>query len=655
MSDIIPAVDRRFGRVESMASDDLIEIGQWYWVKTTVSYDGAWKNDDGTPLPKGAEAKWLGCIMKIGSNFVELHSPPSDRSYSTKRVHLRDFFNELDYEPDADQIIKTSVASAQQRVNHLLGKVQEVTARLGVVPQKQIAEGQGEGTNALAVISTQVDTDAYKQELIKAKDETLPELFKQVEEAHRNLAKWMMAPTLPTKALIGPMKDSVGAVEDRIYTISLYAGLTEDAVLCSDGEPAALTEKLRVMQRRLYMDEECIANYTAGGITIQEIDQFDEWVSLPENRDRLLPFPRTVAAFRVRRESKEREDGGNVLKMFVNLNLREADKFTYLYIRNGEQVWRIVCDFEFDEMIFPDTTIFDPTSPMMFKTFGSRVDKLMPRSEWEQGMADKAAKDRLNDLWVANHPKEDAWRSPFRYSDHRDLNEYQPLDDTSVYYDEAMAFLAAEVKRYNRVAVIIQGLFDRSMVLHPHPPVQVWTPSGFQSAIELVYDATTLTYGDKPDFEAYRARLNATLGLNSVVTGQRDSWLKAMAARENEKQARDWRSDRTRSNWTRYQPYGNPGPALVGTMDEWKPRAKAAVFRWMKGGHRYYSEQRPTSYTAPSDDLLNVSAYQPGDFKQFFADPRTRREYLKWAPMLLAAEDYHAGIHREQADSSEWG
>lgn len=41
--------------------------------------------------------------------------------------------------------------------------------------------------------------------------------------------------------------------------------------------------------------------------------------------------------------------------------------------------------------------------------------------------------------------------------------------------------------------------------------------------------------------------------------------------------------------------------------------------------------------------LLNVSAYTPGDFKQFFADPRTRAEYLKWAPLLLAAEEFHAG------------
>lgn len=40
--------------------------------------------------------------------------------------------------------------------------------------------------------------------------------------------------------------------------------------------------------------------------------------------------------------------------------------------------------------------------------------------------------------------------------------------------------------------------------------------------------------------------------------------------------------------------------------------------------------------------LLNVSAYTPGDYRQFYDDPRTRADYLEWAPLLLAAEDWHA-------------
>ena len=38
-----------------------------------------------------------------------------------------------------------------------------------------------------------------------------------------------------------------------------------------------------------------------------------------------------------------------------------------------------------------------------------------------------------------------------------------------------------------------------------------------------------------------------------------------------------------------------------------------------------------------------MDAYKPGDYLQFFNDPRTRAKYLKWAPLLLEAEEYHAG------------
>ncbi len=216
-----------------------------------------------------------------------------------------------------------------------------------------------------------------------------------------------------------------------------------------------------------------------------------------------------------------------------------------------------------------------------------------------------------------------------------------------------MKEIGERIKTYNRVAVIIQGLFDRSMVLHPHGRVQVWEPQSFADNIEVIYDATTLTYGDKPDFEAYRARLNASVDENSIVTGQEDFWLRLEAEKENDRQNK-YNSSR-RLNYERYQPTGNPGPGLVGPMAEWKPRAKKAVFRWMRERQSYASynfDDLPASVTVPLNELLNVSAYKPGDFKQFFEDPRTRQEYLKWAPLLLAAEDYHAGKVQDQKNKN---
>ena len=55
---------------------ETIEVGQWYWVLNNVDY----KKD---PKPD-----WLGCIMQIGSNYVELNAPSAPQG-GTKYVRVR--------------------------------------------------------------------------------------------------------------------------------------------------------------------------------------------------------------------------------------------------------------------------------------------------------------------------------------------------------------------------------------------------------------------------------------------------------------------------------------------------------------------------------------------------------------------------------------
>jgi hypothetical protein len=77
------------------------------------------------------------------------------------------------------------------------------------------------------------------------------------------------------------------------------------------------------------------------------------------------------------------------------------------------------------------------------------------------------------------------------------------------------------------------------------------------------------------------------------------------------------------------------------------------VFTWGRESNRRRHPSVRQTLSVPAGALLNISAYRQGDFKQFFADPRTRAEYLKWAPLLLTAEDYLAGkIETESGHNS---
>lgn len=660
MSDLVQQVQENRVIVEEPA--ERVAIGQWYWVIG---------NTDGDD-PEDACEEWLGCITKIGTNFVNVTSPEFKRSQSSLRVHFNNFYKDLRFEPNHEQYIRGQQRHFQGQIEHYMGEVQRLSANLGVGNPFAIGHQKESVGTGLAVLSEQVDVKEYEKALVRLKDESLPELFEKIEESNNHLAKWLSAPSVPMKAAAKQMEGMIANVDDRIFNISLYAGLTEEVVKFASGQPAGLEEKLRVMQRRLYMDEECLIGYQHGGMDIQNIEQFDEWLAEPANRDRILPFARSMVSMRVRREVKDRDSEGRIDKMFVNVALAQSDKLTFLMIRNGENLYRMSCELDFGDMMFPERGSFDPQGEKMMKKEFGRIE-FMSVAEFEQIKAEQAEDEALVEKWEKEHPYKQWkanierlnleaplprgtrstdyywWHSecPHRLRHRFYAGEWEKFNDDSVYYDDAVQEMTKQIKQYNRVALIIQGLFDRSECLHPHRPVKTWTQDGFDRAVHLVYDAeNVLHHGDAPDFEAYRADLNASLDGNSVTVGQEDYWELKEGEKECERLDRSWRSRDSNYRPTRFRPYGNSGPGRLARVARFKAKSKEAVYRWHRERINYShgdSDNIVATITVPAEKLFNASAYKLGDYKQFFNDPRTRADYLKWANMLLTAEEYASG------------
>lgn len=659
---------------EDLGSGDEVAIGQWYWVK---DIDKTWNSERKAYDEKSYE--WLGCIMSIGTNYVELESPHSDRGYHSDRVHMDAFFEKLRLEPNPESVIRGYIRKHQQRLTSRINEVKALAAELGVSANLSIAAKKSDSPGtALAVMSGHRDIKEYESDLKKAEKKTLPALFEAIKEENRQLAKWTGAETLPMLAQSKALNGVIGSIQDRVFNISLYAGLIEQVVQCRDGEPAAFHEKLRVMQRLLYMDEECLLDYQLGGMCFKKIAEFDAWLSKKDNFERILPFQRCMVAMRVRRHVKHREWDGTIGGIMMNIAEAQSDKWTFLFIRNGERLYRLGSDsFEFDGlegMIFPDKALFDPSEPMMIKTnwmssssergtmsVAQYEEMCREQDEAEQNSLDWEKKNPLEE-WLKAHPEHSdstdhmknymwGYNNPFKEV-HSSFNRahWEPFNDSSVYYDDYVNEMAERIKKYNRIALLIQGLFDRSDVLHPHPPVKTWQPDNFAACIELVYDGSANLYdGPEPDIDAFIAKCNASLNADSVVIGQQIFWEELEAEKENQRRMNDWR-DTNKHEVVRWKPHGNPGPGYVAKMAEFKPRAGKAVFCWNRKrltGDRWsgkrYGDPLPTQVTVPVEKLFNVSGYTPGEYKQFFKDPRTREKYLRWAPLLLAAEEYHAG------------
>jgi len=631
---VTTTIARPPGPVTRTESADATPVrGTWFWVA-----------DD--------EGPWLGCVTHVGSNYVEVEGPRRSGKYLTsRRVHMDAIATVLTTAPDAATHIAGQIAAAQAETRRLVGAATALAQRLSLTA---IGDGGGDpdATEALAVRTGEPIAD-YKQALITAKETTLPELFKAIEATNDRLGVWMKAELIPLQAEAAAIRPILKAVEARIFHVELYAGLVETIEQIQDGPPAPADTPLHLFQRRAYMDEECLARYEAGGMEFKDLATFEAWLLRPGNLDRLLPHPRCAIAFRVRRTEKEHDVS---LREWIKMSfdgIKDLDKRTFLYIRNGAQVARLNTGIDFGEHLFPDVSRSHLDGVLYGEISGSRCDRVLSEGDYLALVAEDAAEAAALEAAKAE-AKRKHHRGPMGWLHERARGLVKWSPDT-VYYDDITAFVRKLMDDHNRLVLVLQGLFDRSPVLHPHPPAQLWSAEGFARAVTLVYDDTRgLTSGDAPDFEAYRRRLNASLAVGSVTVGQEDVWMRHEAEKENARQEADYRV-RNKSEYKRYRPCGNPGPGVVATVTACSPRHRC-TYRWFRERlRRVWGEDDnvPCAITVNPGELLHINAYTPGDYRQFYDDPRTRAQYLQWAPLLLVAEDYHAGKHRTPPPPAE--
>lgn len=682
-------------RVDDAGADDAPpEIGSWWWVSSGKSEDEE-EDRDLDDLDREYDRPgglWLACVVALGSNYAQLEGVRLKQ-----RVGLGGFHDKCVPEPNASAFVAERVSGHKQRVQSLMGEIQEVCHRLGVPMSKALSRStQESSSSALAIVSGVPDVAGYRDALVRAKKETLPELFKKVEAEHEAMAKWMKADLIPAEAELGRAKSLTEAIEEKIQVVELYAGLIEELVCVRDGAPAGMDDKVALMQRRHYMDEECLARYEAGGMDFEDIEVFDRWLSRDESFSRIFPKRRCVVAFRVRRSDKEyRFASGEApsLAGFIRFwSYNKENERTFLYVRNGDQLWRLETKIAFGAELFPskedsdllgdqELWIKEDEDSISWDSFGPGVitsrrrqamidEQVRKRSrfarllwQWheagkpEKGWTYVAGDDEEYANWTPGslHPQSGRphrWRHDVDGWPHR---EYVRLTPESLYHDDVQRRIRRATAKHNRVAVVLQGLLDRSTCLHPHPPWRIWTPGGFAAGVELIYDVSrAISPGEAPDFEAYRNQLNRSLRAGCHAFGQRHAWRAAM----EEKHGDRWRSR---------VGYSNKGPGAVHPVDRVR-RDGSCVFRWSRerstpewvndpenpGYRKAVYLSVPCTWTCPGDALTCVDAYTPGDYRLFFDDPRTRADYLRWAPILLTCEDWHAA-RRDELGRAERG
>lgn len=139
---------------------------------------------------------------------------------------------------------------------------------------------------------------------------------------------------------------------EQVWLIELYLGSKEQVVVLRQGVPAPVEEKITVRQATLCMDEEIAVHDwlnnpdRIGQFDCESLEDFDRWlVSDPAALDAICPWPKGIVALRPRRTEKDRPElAGSLGAALAKIELEEADKMTYLLVRNGENLYRLWID-----------------------------------------------------------------------------------------------------------------------------------------------------------------------------------------------------------------------------------------------------------------------------------------------------------------------
>lgn len=381
-------------------------------------------------------------------------------------------------------------------------------------------------------------------------------------------------------AQLAPLMEQIAKLTEGIWTMNLYLGRDEEIHTLATGEPAPAATPIYVRQQVLAMDEETAIAAEDGGIDIRSIEAFDEWLTAsPANLDQLLPEKRGVVAIMARRKDRDYGDP------WVNKTLNGQNHQTWWLIRNGENLYRMQTDFNAGARLVPARTEF-------------------------------------TSMFV------DRWSG-------------KPLEPGTQAWMKAEEAAGARERHYMRVALILQGLIDRTAVFAPLPVagVSLLRPEHYDEGhvVLIADDENQITTGRLP-FREWIAQKNSglTSGMRIAFTPNHDDWP-------------DRGRDRNWGEHERLTPRRAETPDMgIHVLERRGDRGGEFAFLYARTQEDWIGSGRDAECRAPktrasarvriSDPFILAVDLVTADEIRAYLEARTERHaYVKMFPMLRAA------------------
>lgn len=286
--------------------------------------------------------------------------------------------------------------------------------------------------------------------------------------AQHELKAKMDAEIARANQIMEPLNAMIKRLEEGIWTVNLYLGRDEQMVTLREGAPAPADTPIAIRQQVLAMDEEVASRIEEEGMDANNLEDFDNWILADATHlAQVLPEPKGVVVLIPRRQEKEY---GN---SFYAARMKEANRQSYWLIRNGDNLYRMVTDLKVGDRLIPKSDEF-------VRFFQTEVYNPVTR-----------------------------------------CNETQQLEPGSKFWLQAEKQADARKRHFMRVALVLQGLLDRTTVFRPITGgINLLSHEAYDDGrVKLIADAEhTLHDGTEP-FYRWLARLNQQLRPGMRIVG----------------------------------------------------------------------------------------------------------------------------------------
>lgn len=357
----MPPVAVRAG-VDRMADKNKIEIGNWYFINTAeeelfhvVNY-----TRDKNEITSGAY-NILVCADRFESNLVVLKSNTCEYRVLTKNMDKL-----LKHVSNIDSLIMVEDALASKRV--LINQLQQ---QIKSIVQSMNPKNSNVSDSTDVMIASKDALVAKSTELKEVHGKQINNLGEEIKSHVSDLTDIARYITLPASVDMNQIAESKEIVDEKIHDLSIYGGLYEQENVISEGYSARDDEPIHIYQNLKFMDVECVDFYITGGITAYNIPKFDSWLAKPENRDRVLPQPKSIVAIRNRKYPK-RSGWSN-----------EPNE-TYIYMRNGDNIKRLKTAVDIKDTLLATDNVMGIESYVKIKCHRNNDFKFMTENEYQE-------------------------------------------------------------------------------------------------------------------------------------------------------------------------------------------------------------------------------------------------------------------------------